>query len=113
VSRPGHILEVKTNLTRQEGATIQRIDLNLWGVMHILHTFTGVRMDDSRNSRDWLLTSLWAWAMDGVAAGLILMVLSSLYMWYELPKKRVPGLIVVVAGLLSCGLFCFGLRCLF
>jgi len=109
VSRPGHIFEIKTDLARNK-ASIQRIDLNAWGVMRLLHTFTGVRMGDARNKRDWVLTSVWAWAMDAVAVGLILIVLSSFYMWYELRQKRMLGVIVVLSGLLSCGLFCIGLR---
>ena len=94
-------------------ATVQRTDLNFWGLIRILHTFTGVRMDDPRNDRDWLLTSVWAWTMDGIAVGLIFLVLSSFYMWYELPPKRRLGTIVLTLGVLSCGLFCFGLRWLF
>ena len=56
-SRPGHIFEIKTDL-QQGRSTVQRIDLNAWGVARILHTFTGVRMTDSRNQRDWM----WAWS---------------------------------------------------
>jgi hypothetical protein len=111
-SRPGHIVEIKADLARNK-ATLKRIDLNTWGVVRILHTFTGVRMDDARNARDWVLTSVWAWTMDAVAAGLILMVLSSCYMWYELPQKRRFGVIALALGFLSCGLFCVGLRCLY
>jgi len=70
-------------------------------------------MDDPRNTRDWALTSSWAYSMDAVAAGLIFMVLSSVYMWLELPKKRLPGAIVLGLGSLICGLFCVGLRWLF
>ncbi len=109
VSRPGHILEVQTDLARNR-ATVKGIDLNLWGVMRVLHSFTGVRMDDPRNERDWFSTSVWALTMDAVAAALILMVLSSLYMWVELRPKRFWGAIVLSAGLLSCALFCVGLR---
>jgi|GEM_PF-4502192 len=76
----------------------------------MLHSFTGVRMDDPRNVRDWFLTSVWAMAMDAVAAALILMVLSSLYMWFELRSKRLWPAIILSAGLLSCALFCVGLR---
>ena len=112
VTRPGHIFEINTDL-EQKRATVKRTDLNAWGVMRLLHTFTGVRMNDSRNERDWILTSVWAFAMDAVAAGLILMVLSSLYMWYELPQKRRLGAIILSLGWLSCGLFCIGLRWLF
>jgi hypothetical protein len=70
-------------------------------------------MDDARNKRDWVLTSVWAFAMDAVAAGLILMVLSSFCMLYELRQKRVFGAIVLALGFLSCGLFCAGLRWLY
>ncbi len=109
VSRPGHIFEVQRDLAHNR-ATVKRIDLNPWGVMRILHSFTGVRMDDRRNERDWFLTSVWALAMDGVAGALIFMVLSSLYMWFELRQKRLWGGIFLAAGLLSCLLFCAGLR---
>jgi hypothetical protein len=50
---------------------VQQSDVNLWGVIKALHTFTGVQMDDPRNSRDWALTSVWAFSMDAVAIGLI------------------------------------------
>jgi hypothetical protein len=112
VSRPGHIFDIKTDLARNK-ASIHRIDLNAWGVIRILHSFTGVRLDDARNKRDWAMTSVWAWTMDAVAAGLILMVLSSFYMWYGLRQKRRLGAIVLLFGFLSCGLFCIGLRWLY
>jgi hypothetical protein len=111
-SRPGHIFEIKADLARQK-ATVKEIDLNTWGVLRILHTFTGVRQDDERNQRDWWLTTAWAWAMDAVAIGLILMVLGSLYMWWELPRKRRWGTVSLALGFVSCGLFCVGLRWLF
>jgi hypothetical protein len=112
VSRPGHICEVRADLGRSR-ATVKQIDVNAWGVVRMLHTFTGVRLDDRRNTRDWWLTSIWALTMDGVAVALILMVLSSLYMWFELRSKRLGGAIALVAGLLLCVLFCFGLRWLY
>ena len=92
---------------------IKRIDLNAWGLMRLLHTFTGVHPEDARNRRDWVLTSVWAWTMDAVAVGLILMVLSSLIIWCELPQERRWGVIVLALGFLSRGLFCIGLRCLY
>lgn len=51
--------------------------------------------------------------MDAVAVGLILMVFSSYYMWFELPGKRGLGAVALGVGMLSCGLFCFGLRWLY
>ncbi len=112
VRRPGHFLFIKADLGL-ERVTVQQSDVNLWGVLKALHAFTGVQMDDPRNTRDWPLTSLWALSMDVVALGLIFMTLSSLYMWYRLPQKRLPGAIVLILGILICGLFCIGLRALF
>ena len=112
VRRPGHFFFIKADLARRLVA-VRQSDVNLWGVIKVLHTFTGVQMDDARNRRDWALTSLWAFSMDAVAAGLIFMILSSLYMWLELPQKRLPGAVVLGLGSLSCGLFCIGLRWLF
>jgi hypothetical protein len=112
VRRPGHFFFIKADLARRRVA-VQQNEVNLWGVIRALHTFTGVQMDDPRNSRDWVLTSVWAYSMDAVAAGLIFMVLSSLLMWFKLPQKRVPGAFVLALGTLLCGLFCLGLRWLF
>jgi hypothetical protein len=81
--------------------------------MKFFHVFSGNVADDARNHRDWALTYLWAYSMDAVAAGLIFMVLSSVYMWLRLPQKRRTGGIVLALGCLSCGLFCLGLRWLF
>jgi hypothetical protein len=112
VRRPGHFFFLKVDLAHERVA-VRQCDVNLWGVIKVLHTFTGVQMDDARNSRDWVLTSIWAFSMDAVAAGVIFMVLSSLYMWFELPQKRLPGAVALGLGSLSCGLFCIGLRWLF
>ena len=77
-------------------ATVQRTQLNGWGVMHALHTFTGAPAADSRNRRDWTVTTVWALSMDAVAAGLIVMVLGSYVMWFRLTdqkdrRRRRPG----------------------
>jgi hypothetical protein len=112
VRRPGHFFFIKADLARKRVA-VQQSDVNLWGVMQALHTFTGVQMDDPRNTRDWGLTSVWAYSMDAIAAGIIFMVLSSLLMWFKLPLKRASGAVALVLGTLLCGWFCFGLRWLF
>ena len=87
--RPGHFFFIKADLA-QRRVTVRHSVVNLWGVIKVLHTFTGVQMDDGG-----------------------LFVLSSLYMWFELPQKRLPGAIVLGIGSLICGLFCVGLRWLF
>jgi hypothetical protein len=109
VSRPGLVLDVKADL-EQGRATVQRTQLNGWGVMHLLHTFTGVRAADARNTRDWTLTTVWALSMDAVALGLIVMVFSSYIMWYRLRTKRVGGIFALLLGFISCGAFIGALR---
>jgi len=112
VSRPGHIFEVNTDLV-QNRATIQRIDLNAWGIARLLHTFTGVRASDSINERDWVMTTIWAICMDAVALGSIFMVFSSLYMWWSQTQKLRWGSAALGLGVVSCSFFVVGLRWLF
>ena len=109
VNRPGLNVDVKAD--RQAGrATVQRTQLNAWGVMHILHTFTGAPAADSRNRRDWTLTTLWALSMDAVAGGLIVIVLGSYVMWFRLRAKRLGGIVALALGFISCGAFIGALR---
>jgi hypothetical protein len=51
--------------------------------------------------------------MDAVAVGIILMVLSSLYMWWGLKEKRLLGIAALALGTSTCGLFVTGLRWLY
>jgi hypothetical protein len=108
VTRPGLIVDVKADL--QSGrTTVQQTHLNAWGVMHVLHTFTGTPATDTRHRRDWTLTTIWALSMDAVAAGLIVMVFSSYIMWFRLKPKRRGGIIALILGFATCGLFVAGL----
>ena len=104
VGRPGLVFDVKADL-RAGRATVQRTQLNVWGVMHVLHTFTGSPAADSRNRRDWTLTTVWALSMDAVAAGLIVMVFGSYVMWFRLRAKRLGGVLALLFGFISCGAF--------
>jgi hypothetical protein len=104
VNRPGLILDVKADL-RTGRATVQRTELNGWGVMHALHTFTGAPATDLRNRRDWTLTTVWALSMDALAVGLIVMVLGSYVMWFRLRDKRIGGIVALALGFLSCAAF--------
>ena len=112
VTRPGLIIDVSADLV-QGRATLRRNELNGWGVMQLLHTFTGVRDADARNTRDWMLTTMWAWSMDALAAGLIAMVLSSYVMWWRLPAKRRLGVVAVLFGVATCAAFVTSVRWLF
>jgi hypothetical protein len=108
VNRPGDMNRVRVDLNENR-ASVQHIEINGWGVMHVLHTFSGTRANNPEARRDWSLTKLWVVAMDALAAGLILIVLSSYYMWWRLRLKRLAGSICLAVGILTCGFFAFGL----
>jgi hypothetical protein len=108
VNRPGKMNRVSVDLA-QNRASVQQIDLNSWGTMHALHTFSGTRINNPTATRDWPLTTIWVIAMDVVAAGLLWMVFSSYYMWYRLKQKRRWGIVWLGAGIVSCGFFAVGL----
>ena len=106
IAIPRRALQVRVNLA-QRRATVQEIDRSVWSALRISHTFSGSRYNNPRASRDWLLTSLWVFAMDALAIGLIVMVLGSYYMWYRLKPRRTFGWIVLFSGFITCGLFVF------
>lgn len=109
VTRPGRQLDIKANWQAAR-ATIQSTDLNAWGMTHALHTFTGVRMNDAKNERDWILTKVWAYAMDAVAVGLVVMIVSGLIMWWGREGTRAWGFVALGSGVAVCGWFVFALR---
>jgi hypothetical protein len=106
VTRPGVVIEVNADSAWR--ATVHRTALNVWGVAHLLHTFTGMPATDARHTRDWTLTRIWAFSMDAVAAGLIVMVFSSYIMWYQMRPKRRGGFLALSIGFLTCAAFVAG-----
>lgn len=108
VNRPGSLNRVSADLVLSN-VSVQHIRINAWGVMNVLHSFSGTRANNPSANRDWLLTTLWVAAMDALAAGLLLMVLTSYYMWFRLRQKRRLGLIALASGVLICGFFLAGL----
>ena len=89
---------MKANL--QAGrATVQRTQLNAWGVMQVLHTLRVLPLQTRATGEFWTLTTLWALSMDAVAGGLIVMVLGGYIMWFRLRAKRVWRYRRPVAGL--------------
>lgn len=107
--RPGETTDVEADFAAGV-ARIKQIRLNGWGVATMLHSFSGVRVNDPSFSRDWIMTKVWSFAMDAVAVGLLVMVFSSYYMWFRLKPKRRLGMMVLAAGYALCGFFAFGLR---
>ena len=93
-------------------ATLQLVDLQLVGTLGDLHTFTGVRgiYREPNSIRDWLPTRIWSFSMDAVAIGVILMVLTSLYMgWQRLKVHPVGGMASFALGILVTVYFMWGL----
>jgi hypothetical protein len=70
-------------------------------------------MADPAKRRDWLLTRIWSAAMDALAIGLIVLVLTGPYQWYGLTSKRHLGLVLLGAGSAVCAFFLFGLALVF
>jgi hypothetical protein len=109
VTRPGRVYQVQADL-KDKRAAVTLNEYNIWGILRGMHTFVGVSPDDPRNQRDWILTTVWAISMDAVAVGLVVLVLSGIYLWWNRREKRVAGLIALALGIAVCGLFVVGLR---
>jgi len=105
---PKQAFQVRVDLALNR-ATVREIDRSFWSALKISHTFSGSRYNANGTSRDWLVTSLWVIAMDALAAGLLVMVFGSYYMWYRLKRQRTLGWLVLALGFASCALFVFGL----
>ena len=114
----GHI---DFSVARPNGAAQVRVDLNAKhayvkefknGTLHafqIFHTFSGSRFNQPASRRDWIVTSVWVFAMDALALGLIVMVLGSYYMWWRLKKLKALGMAALTFGFAACGAFVAGL----
>jgi hypothetical protein len=114
----GHI---DFNVARPNGAAQVRVDLNAkhayvkeftnghFHAFQIFHTFSGSRFNQPATRRDWIMTSVWVFAMDALSVGLIVMVLGSYYMWWRLKKRKTLGLATLAAGFATCGAFVAGL----
>ena len=107
-NRPGHNINVAVDDSGR--AKVEETRINAWGSMRVLHTFTGVHANDTRNQRDWTLTTVWVLAMDAVSVGIVVMVLGGLYMWFLQPAKRMGGVVALLLGTPICGVLVLGLR---
>ncbi|TWU42379.1 hypothetical protein [Novipirellula artificiosorum] len=64
-------------------------------IINQMHVFTG---NLGERQRDWLPTKIWSFSMDALAIGLIVLVLSSLYMGWHSPH-RIGVVISFVLGM--------------
>lgn len=107
VTRPGAQAEVKIDL-KSAKATVDRTKNNALAISRNLHVFTGVRLNDPKNDRDWIVTKVWAYSMDAVAIGLLAMVATGLWIWMQAKSPRWPGLLALGAGVICSGWFVWG-----
>jgi hypothetical protein len=106
VVRPGDIYGVTANM---EGglAKINQVHVNGWGVINMLHSFTGVRRSDPSLHQNWWATGVWRFSMDALSAGLAIMVLTGIYLWVTQTPKRRWGWVALLLGICTLGIFIF------
>jgi hypothetical protein len=109
VGRPSDASQVRVDLASRR-ASVQHFENTAFAAFRIFHTFNGSRYNAPLTSREWIWTTVWTVLMDAFAAGLLVMVAGSYYMWYRLKRDHRLGLLVLAAGCVSCGLFVIGLR---
>ena len=91
--------ETQVTINPATGETkIRRKKADFYGIANSLHIFNGMkRFDPKKETLTWLATKLWVIAMDGLAVGLIIMILTGLYMWLQ-TKKIIGGAISLFLG---------------
>ena len=107
VSRPDGAAQVRVDLNAKQ-AYVKELKNNSLHAFQIFHTFSGSRFNQPDSRRDWTITGVWVFAMDALAAGLIVMVLGSYYMWWRLKKSKALGLATLAAGFAICAVFVAG-----
>ena len=103
------------NVERETGlAKINEVTPNKGVTLGDLHTFTGVRglWNEPAQKRDWIITRLWSLSMDALCVGLIYIVMSSVYMGFQLKEKRRWVVVSLALGTAACGYFVWGLSLL-
>ena len=97
VYKPGNTAKVIIDLESSQ-ARIRTRQMNSIGILNQLHTFGEMkRFDPKKENLTWFATRLWVISMDGLAVGLILLVLTALYMWFQ-SKKIISGAISLLLG---------------
>jgi hypothetical protein len=104
VVRPGDIYDVRADLGKGQAA-VNHTHVNSWGVLNMLHSFSGVRRANPALRPNWWLTGLWRFSMDALAAGLAVLALSGIYMWYRNTKRHLGGIIALALGVLAVAAF--------
>lgn len=103
------------NVDRETGdAKITEVTPDNAVILGDLHTFTGVRglWNEPAQKRDWIITRLWSLSMDALCVGLIYIVISSVYMGFQLKEKRRWVVLSLALGVAACSYFVWGLSLL-
>ena len=81
-----------------------------FGTLNELHVFTGVSgiFRERESVRDWLPTMIWSFSMDALCAGLIVLVLSALYMGWLVEGRRAGVLLSFALGMAVFAYFMWG-----
>ena len=108
VARPNGAAQVRVDLNAKQ-AYVKEFTNGHLHAFQVFHTFSGSRFNQPTSKRDWIMTSVWVFAMDALAAGLIAMVLGSYYMWWGLKKRKSLGIVALATGFAICGVFVAGL----
>ncbi len=110
VMRPNYRHAINVDLTTGT-AKINHVTIQASQIIGQMHTFSGVRgmWNEPQQERDWIVTRLWSLSMDAVCIGLIILVLSSLYMAFQIKEKRLWVGLSFGLGLLLCAYFLVGL----
>jgi hypothetical protein len=108
--RPNQRIFVNIDL-QKDIAKMNLVKAQPTATLEILHTFTGVRgiWRESDPKRDWIPTRFWSFGMDALGIGLIFLVVSSLYMGFQLKERRLWILLTFGLGVLVCSFFIWGL----
>ena len=107
VARPNGAAQVRVDLNARQ-AYVKEFENSAMHAFQIFHTFSGTRYNQPASRRDWIVTTAWVLAMDALAAGLLVMVGGSYYMWWKLKKRKAFGVVTLLLGFSSCGLFVAG-----
>ena len=107
VSRPNGSAQVRVDVNAKK-AYVREFENGHLHAFQVFHTFSGSRFDQPASQRDWMMTSIWVFAMDALAAGLIVMVLGSYYMWWRLKKLKSLGVVTLALGYAICCAFVAG-----
>lgn len=86
------------------------MSFNFWGKIRILHAFNGANKTNPEIRPNWIVTRIWLFTINGIAIGLILLCISSLFMWYEVRKNYSGGLYVLILAFAAALYFIYLIR---